>query len=263
MPTLAELLQLQNNPDSYVGYPQLQRQAARMRLAQQGRNAETLPDPRTYGFVRGLLGTTPDELGMSVLSPNTAAAKEAAYYGNQLSNLAQIAPAAAPVVRGAGRLAGEAINDAMVYGKGPLAKITPQPMRMADDISYRGSHVAPNADVYGATLDDLTKIMPADVYSQSGKQLYGIGDRLTDSEWRMAALKARGKPDAMIDVYRAVSKGVKDINHGDWVTTSPNYAKWHGENVLDGDYEIIKKKVKAKTLSTEGYPYEFGYHEKE
>ena len=127
--------------------------------------------------------------------------------------------------------------------------------------SYKGSHLAPNAANYGATLDDLTKIMPEDVYSHMGKQLYGIGDRLVDSQWRMAALKSRGKPDAMIDIYRAVPKGIKDINHGDWVTTSPAYAKWHGENVLDGEYEIVKKQVPAKTLSTEGYPYEFGYHE--
>jgi hypothetical protein len=128
-------------------------------------------------------------------------------------------------------------------------------------VEYRGSHVAPNWKVYGAPLHDLTQIMPADVYSQSGKQLYGIGDALTDSEWRTAALKARNKPDAIIDVYRAVPKGIKDINHGDWVTTSKNYAKLHGENVLDGDYDVIKKSVPAKTLSTEGYPYEFGYHE--
>jgi hypothetical protein len=129
--------------------------------------------------------------------------------------------------------------------------------------SYKGSHVAPNAENYGAYLHDLTQIMPADVYSQMGKQLYGLGDRLVDSEWRIAALKARNKPDAMIDVYRAVPKGVKDINHGDWVTTSPTYAKWHGENALDGEYEILSKKVKAKTLSSEGYPYEFGYHERD
>jgi len=261
MPTLADLLQLQQNANAYVGYPQLQRQAARMQQAQAGRIPENLQDPRTYGFVRGMLGSGSDDLGMSVMSPNTAKAKEAAYYGNQLSNLAQIAPAAAPALKGYGRLAGEAINDAMMYGKGPLAKITPQSMKMVEDTAYKGSHVAPNWKTYGAPLHDLTQIMPADVYSQSGKELYGIGDRLTDSEWRIAALKARNKPDAMIDVYRAVPKGVKDINHGDWVTTSPNYAKWHGENVLDGDYDIVKKSVKAKTLSTEGYPYEFGYHE--
>lgn len=130
-----------------------------------------------------------------------------------------------------------------------------------DILSYRGSHKAPNAKTYGATLDDLTKILPADVYTQQGKQLYGIGDRIIDSEWRTAALKAKGKPDAEIEVYRAVPKGVKEINDGDWVSTSKKYAKDHGENTLNGEYDIISKKVKAKTLSTEGYPYEYGYNE--
>ena len=139
--------------------------------------------------------------------------------------------------------------------------------RMADSYSpmgmseYRGNHTAPNANVYGAFLHDLTQILPSDVYSASGKRLYGVGDALTDSQWRIAALKARNKPDAPIDIYRAVPKGVKEINHGDWVTTSHNYAKTHGESALNGEYEIVKKTVPAKTLSTEGYPYEYGYHE--
>jgi len=131
------------------------------------------------------------------------------------------------------------------------------------DVSYRGQgHLAPNADTYGATLDDLTKIMPDDVYSAQGKQLYGIGDRLIDSEWRIAALKARGKPDAEIEIFRAVPKGVNDINSGDWVSTSKAYAKQHGESTLNGEYNVVSKKVKANTLSTEGYPYEYGYNEK-
>lgn len=37
------------------------------------------------------------------------------------------------LARGVGRVAGNAINDAMVYGRGPLASITPQPMRMVDE----------------------------------------------------------------------------------------------------------------------------------
>jgi hypothetical protein len=132
---------------------------------------------------------------------------------------------------------------------------------VGDDIlSYRGSHQAPNARRYGATLDDLTKILPDDVYSAQGKQLYGIGDKAIDSEWRIAALKTRNKPDAEVEVYRAVPKGVKDINDGDWVSTSKAYAKQHGENTLNGKYDIVSKKVKAKTLSTEGYPYEYGYN---
>lgn len=126
---------------------------------------------------------------------------------------------------------------------------------------YRGSHMAPNAARYGATLDNLGGIMPDNVYSSKGIGLYGLGDRQIDSQWFAAAYKAKGKPDAEVTVYRAVPKGVKDINNGDWVSTSKNYAQNHGESALGGDYEIISKKVKAKTLSSEGYPYEFGYNE--
>lgn len=126
---------------------------------------------------------------------------------------------------------------------------------------YRGSHVAPNATRYGATLDNLGAIMPENVYSSKGINLYGIGDRKIDNEWFSAAYKAKGKPDAEITIYRAVPKGVKNINNGDWVTTSKVYAQNHGESALNGEYEIISRKVKAKTLSSEGYPYEFGYNE--
>lgn len=127
--------------------------------------------------------------------------------------------------------------------------------------SYRGSHTAPNAEVYGATLDDLTKIMPKDVYSQQGKRLYGSGDPTIDHQWYMAALKAKGNPEAEVTVYRAVPKGVKEINSGDWVTTSKKYAENHGQNAIEGEFEILTKKVPAKKLSSEGYPYEFGYYD--
>ena len=103
--------------------------------------------------------------------------------------------------------------------------------------------------------------MPADVYSSKGTRLYGIGNPEIDSQWFSAAYKAKGKPDAEITVYRAVPKGVKNINSGDWVTTSKRYAQDHGESALNGEYEIVARKVKAKTLSSEGYPYEFGYNE--
>jgi hypothetical protein len=148
--------------------------------------------------------------------------------------------------------------------EGLLATQSKQPMQglLGQEVTdYRGSHTAPNAKTYGATLDSLQNIMPADVYSSKGMNLYGIGDKQIDSEWFRAAYLAKGNPDKLVEVYRAVPKGVKDINSSDWVTTSKTYAKNHGENTLDGDYEIITKKVKASTLSSEGYPYEFGYNE--
>jgi hypothetical protein len=227
---------------AFFGNPNIQRQGARARALAGQRDVNTLADPRTYAIVQGLLGTRPDEMGFSVLNPDYEKIKKVAEPAFALGLLAQASPLLAPMTKGLP--VGASIKN------------------VGDDLlSYRGSHKAPNAKTYGATLDDLTKIMPADVYTQQGKQLYGIGDRIIDSEWRTAALKAKGKPDAEIEVYRAVPKGVKEINDGDWVSTSKKYAKDHGENTLNGEYDIISKKVKAKTLSTEGYPYEYGYNE--
>jgi len=95
------------------------------------------------GFA-GLLGTT----GL----PQTI---ERMAYGEPLTNMGRanvpllkpetadammtVAPMAGPALRGAGaaargagRVAGNAVNDAMVYGRGPLASITPQPMRAVE-----------------------------------------------------------------------------------------------------------------------------------
>ena len=227
---------------AFFGNPNIQRQGARARALAGQRDVNTLPDPLTYAVMQGLLGTRPDEMGFSVLNPDYEKIKKVAEPAFALGLLGQAAPVLAPLTKG--------------LPVGASVKNVGE-----DLLSYRGSHKAPNAKRYGATLDDLTKILPDDVYSQEGKRLYGYGDRLIDSEWRTAALKTRGKPNAEIEIFRAVPKGVKEINDGDWVSTSKAYAKTHGESTLNGEYDIISKKVKAKTLSTEGYPYEYGYNE--
>jgi hypothetical protein len=211
MPTLAELAQMSDasNSGAYVGYPQLQRQAAKMRLAQMGRVPENLPDPKTYGFISGLLGTSPDQLGMSVLSPNTAPAKDAAYYGYQLSNLGQMAPAMMPAAKAGLRTAGNAINDAMVYGTGPLARITPQPMRMLPE-EYRGSHTAPTRD-YGAPLHNLSQMYPDDIYSSKAAQYYGHGVPY-DQKAALIMQQYKDKPDATVTIYRAVPKEMSNAD---------------------------------------------------
>ena len=194
---------------------------------------------------------------------NVAKRKLTDLLGNPLESAQQILGNMNDRARVLNEMTAAAAREGVAYGPASqqLGGLLSEAYNHVGMTTYRGSHSAPNAQTYGATLDDLTKIMPADVYSQEGKRLYGIGNPIIDSQWRTAALRAKGKPDAEIEIYRAVPKGVKEINSGDWVTTSPEYAKWHGENVLDGEYEIIKQKVKAKTLSSEGYPYEFGYNE--
>jgi len=125
------------------------------------------------------------------------------------------------------------------------------------DTSYRGSHTPPDAD-YGAPLHDLTDMIPEDVYGPQGSRLYGYGDPAVDKEVFDTLRKARGNPDLEVPIYRAVPKGVTDINKGDWVTTSKEYARLHGENALNGKYDILESVAPAKKLQSEGYPYEFG-----
>lgn len=52
-----------------------------------------------------------------------------------------------------------------------------------------------------------------------------------------------------------------NINAGDWVTLTKEYAKDHGESALKGQYKILSKKVRAKDLWTNADSiHEFGYH---
>lgn len=130
-------------------------------------------------------------------------------------------------------------------------------------LDYRGSHKAPGPD-FGAPLHDLTgggQMYPADVYSSKAAQYYGTGYPKADKEAFDLAKKVRGNPDAEVTMYRAVPKDAKDINIGDWVTLSKDYAKTHGESVLGKDYKILSKKVKAKDLWTNADSiHEFGYN---
>jgi hypothetical protein len=55
-------------------------------------------------------------------------------------------------------------------------------------------------------------------------------------------------------------KQITKINPGDWVTITRQYAKDHGDSVLQGKYKIISKKVKASEIFTNGDSIqEWGY----
>lgn len=132
-----------------------------------------------------------------------------------------------------------------------------------NDVSYRSSHAAPSRE-FGATLDDLTgggQIYPADIYSKQGPRIYGTGMPYDKKAFDIAN-KAKGNPDAEVTIYRAVPDEVTsaEINRGDWVAITQEYARDHGESVLRGEYKIITKKVKAKDIYTNGDSIqEWGY----
>lgn len=137
-------------------------------------------------------------------------------------------------------------------------KVDAQANQPSTDLSsYAGTHRAPPA-VPGSTIDDMSDIYPKDVYSKKGVDYYGDGSPW-DKESHRAIMSAAGNPNKKIKIYRAVPKGVKVINPGDWITPSKSYAKMHGEKYL-GDYEIIESEALAKELGTDGNSLsEFGY----
>lgn len=117
-------------------------------------------------------------------------------------------------------------------------------------VDYRMDHTAPNEN--DTPLYNLTNAYGDDIYSDKAYYYFGDGDRIKDKKSAAILQSLKGKPDAEVTVYRAVPKGVKEINSGDWVSINKDYAKEHGERILDGNYDIIEKKLKASQIFTDG-----------
>ena len=119
------------------------------------------------------------------------------------------------------------------------------------DVSYRGSHEAPVNDGSNASLDKAEEMFGT---SDRDKLLAMGYRRKTAPQAVDAIMKAKGNPDAMIDVWRAVRTSVKDVNlrKGDWIALSEDCAHEHGRRWLDGRYRIIHDKVRAGSIFTDG-----------
>lgn len=130
------------------------------------------------------------------------------------------------------------------------------------DVGYRGGHQPPAT---GAPLHDLlaTDHFPRRVYSELQHYTHMSGQEPADKESMHAVSRYRGKPDAPVTVYRAAPHGVTHINPGDWVATSPSYAKQHAmrEGTGQGDWPVHSAKVPAHTVRNGGNDIvEWGYH---
>lgn len=125
---------------------------------------------------------------------------------------------------------------------------------------YVGEHQAPMRDGNAPAFNLAGDIYPDDIYSANAVQYYGTGNTSMDRETMGLLQSLRGQPDAEVKIYRAVPKGVDDLNAGDWVTVNRQYAQDHGEAALGGDFDIVERKVKAREIFTNGDSiHEFGY----
>jgi hypothetical protein len=109
------------------------------------------------------------------------------------------------------------------------------------DTSYRGSHQP--SPTYGAPAHDLSVIVSEDIYTHP-EWYFSMSEPYNRVAARILA-RIRGNPDAQVTIYRAVPKGVSEINPGDWVTIVPSYARLHGES---SSYDIIERTVPARDL---------------
>ena len=81
-------------------------------------------------------------------------------------------------------------------------------------------------------------------------------------------LRLKGRADGPVWIHRAIPMEVYKklenkiaINRGDWVTTSKQYAKDHGESLFKDDYKVISKRVRASEIFTNGDSImEWGYY---
>jgi hypothetical protein len=135
----------------------------------------------------------------------------------------------------------------------------------AQSIDYRGHHKAPGKDEdnFHAPAHKLDHLYPEDVYGELGHHYYGSGGNSSKMDREVLNLlrEARGNPDHEITIYRAVPSEFKDsdINKGDWVTPTLDYAHNHGLREFDS-HHILEKRVPARHLFTNADSlHEFGY----
>jgi len=93
---------------AYYGNPNIQRQGEKARQIAQQRNVSDIADPRTYGFMQGLFGTAPDQLGYSVF--DDPATKQAAQQAANVGFVGGLLTSAIPLAKGIQSIVGPALR---------------------------------------------------------------------------------------------------------------------------------------------------------
>jgi hypothetical protein len=102
-PQQIERLAMESNTPATVN-PNIRKQGEAARKLAAMRDVNTLPDPKTYAVMQGLLGTRPDEMGFSVLNPKLDEIKAVAEPAFAAGTALQIAPLAKAL--GVGKIPG-------------------------------------------------------------------------------------------------------------------------------------------------------------
>ena len=105
----------------------------------------------------------------------------------------------------------------------------------------------------GPSIDDMTPMFGEDVYEHPEWYTFGAGEAY-ERESRRVFLSVRGRPDALVTIYRAVPPGVTEIRPGDWVAISEEYARRHAiqDDNPTNDWPVVSRQVPAREVRTGG-----------
>ena len=129
--------------------------------------------------------------------------------------------------------------------------------RILQDETYKVQHQAPTiTDGSGVSGVDINNVFP-DIYTGNAERFYGTGLKY-DKKALKVIQSMKGKPGKDITIYRAVPDTFNEINPGDWVATTREYAIDHLGD--EKNWHILTKKVKARDMATDGNSiHEWGY----
>ncbi|WP_334170295.1 hypothetical protein [Sinomonas sp.] len=125
-------------------------------------------------------------------------------------------------------------------------------------MDYTTPHQAPWASGQGLPITELAAFLGEDVYDHPEEHGFGECDAETMEQLR----RVRDVSHGLVRVYRAVPPGLGQINTGDWITLSKDYARQHAmrDDTAAHDWPIIYADVPAQTVLSDGKDLdEYGY----
>lgn len=133
--------------------------------------------------------------------------------------------------------------------------------RVVAGLDYGGGHQPPrdSAFIYDLANEEIGSF-PSDVYDHP--EWYWHSGEAYDRESARVIKQVRGKPEAMVTIYRAAPPGVARFDTGNWVAVSQAYARQHAaqDDDVGNDWPVYSASVSARTLRSGGNDIvEYGY----
>jgi hypothetical protein len=125
-------------------------------------------------------------------------------------------------------------------------------------MDYKRSPLAPWGGGHGLPIADLAADLGEEAFEHPEEHGYGECDAETMRQLR----RVHDVPGSLVRIYRALPPGLGQINTGDWVTLSKDYARQHAmrDDTAAHDWPIVYADVPAHTVFSDGKDLdEYGY----